>query len=137
MMPSDVGVVDLMIGFPTKNPRLKYEALRTLAKDVESQEMDFPAGYMFKDVPDRLEGEDPIEVTLKAMDRHGIDIGLVGLSGELTHKALALHPDCFVPSLEIDPNDIGGALRRIRDAHATYRIAAVTSFPAGCNPRSQ
>ena len=55
MMPTDVGIVDLMIGFPSDDPRRKYESLRTLAKDSASQEMDFPAQYMFKDVPDRID----------------------------------------------------------------------------------
>ena len=98
--------------------------------------MDFPAEYMFKEVPDRLNpGQEPIEVTLAAMDRHGISIGLVGLRGELTQKALALHPDRFAASLEIDPNDIGTEVRRIRDAHHEFGLAAVTSFPAGCSPQ--
>ena len=136
MMPSGIAIVDPMIGFPTEDPRQKYEVLRTLTKDAESQQMDFPAEYMFKEVPNGLNaGEDPIEVTLTAMDRHGITIGIVGLRGELTQKALTLHPDRFSASLEIDPNDIGGAVRRIREAHHEFGLAAVTSFPAGCSPQ--
>jgi uncharacterized protein len=136
MIPSGIGIVDLMIGFPAEHPREKYESLRTFTKDADSQQMDFPAEYMFKEVPDGLDpGQDPIEVTLSAMDRHGIAIGLVGLRGDLTRKALALHPDRFAASLEIDPNDIAGAVRRIREAHHEFGLAAVTSFPAGCSPQ--
>ena len=32
MMPSDVGVVDLMIGFPNADPRKKYASLRDWRK---------------------------------------------------------------------------------------------------------
>ena len=136
MMPSGIGIVDLMIGFPSERPRQKYESLRTLTKDAESQQMVFPAEYMFKDVPGALgRGQDPIQVTLSGMDRHGIAIGLVGLGSELTKRALALRPDRFAASLEIDPNDIGGALSRIRQAHHQFGLAAVTSFPAGCSPQ--
>jgi uncharacterized protein len=136
MMPSGIGIVDLMIGFPSEHPRQKYGSLRTLTKDAESQEMAFPAEYMFKDVPDALgRGQDPIGETLAAMDRHGIAIGLVGLRGQLTQKALALHPERFAASLEIDPNDIAGEVRRIREAHDEFGLAAVTSFPAGCSPQ--
>jgi predicted TIM-barrel fold metal-dependent hydrolase len=136
MMPSDIGVVDLMIGFPSADARRKYDSLRVLAKDVESQAMEFPAEYMFKDVPDHLDPEqDPVAVTLAAMDRHGIAIGLVGLGNPATIDALHRHPDRFVSGLEVDPNDIGGTVRGIRDAHATRGIVAVTTFPAGCNPQ--
>jgi predicted TIM-barrel fold metal-dependent hydrolase len=62
-------------------------------------------------------------------------VGLVSLGNESTRAALERHPTRFVPSLEVDPNDIGGAVRRIRDAHAEHGIKAVTTFPAGCNPQ--
>ena len=92
MIFPDIGVVDLMIGFPDANARKKYESLRGLAKDAGSQAMDFPAEYMFKDVPNRLdEGEDPINITLEAMDQYGIAIGLVGLGNEATVTALERH----------------------------------------------
>ena len=53
---------------------------RELTKDAESERMEFPAEYMFKDVPDQLEEEEnPVDVTLSAMDKHGIEMGLVGL----------------------------------------------------------
>ena len=136
MMPTDVGIVDLMIGFPARDPRRKYEALRDLAKDPASQDMKFPAEYMFKDVPDQLaSGQDPVEVTLAAMDRHGISIGLVGLGSKPAGDALARHPDRFAASLEVDPNNIGTTVNAIRRAYADEGIAAVSTFPAGCNPQ--
>jgi uncharacterized protein len=135
MMPTDIGVVDLMIGFPSADPRGKYESLRALAKDEESRRMEFPAEYMFKEVPDHLGAEeDPVAVTLTAMDAHGIELGLVGLRNPVTPKALLRHPDRFVAGLEVDPNDIGGAVRSIREAHVAHGIVAATTFPAGCSP---
>ena len=135
MLP-DVGVIDLMIGFPDADVRHKYESLRGLAKDAGSQAMAFPAEYMFKDVPNRLdEGEDPINITLEAMDRYGIAIGLVGLGNEVTVTALERHPDRFKAALEVDPNNIGVAVQSIRRAQKEYDIKAVTTFPAGCNPQ--
>ena len=136
MMPSDVGVVDLMIGFPNAEARKKYASLRELAKDEESQEMDFPAEYMFKDVPNRLgPADDPVNITLEVMDKQGIAVGLVGLGNEATVAAIERHPDRFKASLEVDPNNIGTAVRSIRRAHEEYGIKAVTTFPAGCNPQ--
>ncbi|HXY28986.1 MAG TPA: amidohydrolase family protein [Acidimicrobiales bacterium] len=136
MMPTDIGVVDLMIGFPSQEPRRHYEYLRAMAKDAESQEMEFPAEYMFKDVPDRLDDEvNPVDVTLAAMDRHGIALGMVGLGNEATLEALMRFPDRFVASFEVDPNEISRTVRRIRHAHAEHGIVAVTTFPAGCSPQ--
>jgi uncharacterized protein len=136
MIPKDIGVVDLMIGFPSADPRRHYANLRAMAKDAESKNMEFPAEYMFKDVPNRLaEAADPVAVTLGAMDDHGIAIGMVGLGNETTLEALARHPHRFVASLEVDPNDITAAVRRIRSAHTEHRIVAVTTFPAGCSPQ--
>ena len=136
MMPTEIGIIDLMIGFPKADACANYESLRALAKDEESQRMEFPAQYMFKDVPNHLEDEeDPLEVTLAAMDKNGVEIGLVGLGNAASAGALQRYPERFVASLEVDPNDIGGAVRRIREAHAEHGIVAVTTFPAGCNPQ--
>ena len=133
---ASIGIVDLMIGFPSAEASRHYEGIRALTKDAASQEMEFPAEYMFKGVPNQVEdGRDPIETTIEAMDRHGIAIGMVSLGNESTTRALELHPDRFAPSLEIDPNDIGGAVRRVPEAHQRHHIKAVTTFPAGCSPQ--
>ena len=128
--------IDLMIGFPSADPSAKYAYLRELTKDDESATMAFPAGYMFKDVPDGLApGDDPVTTTVQEMDRCGVEIGMIGAYGEYAERALREHPDRFVCSLEVDPNDITGTVRRIRQAKDERDIKAVTSFPAGCNPQ--
>ena len=136
MMPADVGVIDLMIGFPSVDARRHYDFLKTQLRDEDSRRMEFPAEYMFKGVPNYAEeGDDPVGVTLAAMDKHGISMGLVGIGADVTKQALADHPDRFVASLEVDPNNITKAVRRIRQMHDEYGIKAVTTFPAGCNPQ--
>jgi uncharacterized protein len=136
-MPEGIGAVDLMLGFPSANARAHYEFLRAVAKDAESQEMEFPAEYMFKQVPNYLpEGADPVETALQEMDVCGVAIAMIGSPyGEIAQRALKEHPDRFVASLEIDPNDIGKAVRRIRQAKDEHDIKAITAFPAGCNPQ--
>ena len=136
-MPSDVGVIDLLIGFPSHDARHHYDYLRKLTKDTESQAADFPAEYMFKQVPNYLpEGADPIATALQEMDVCGVAIGMLSNpESSLCQQALRDHPRRFVSSLEIDPNDITGAVRKIRECKELYDIKAVTSFPAGCNPR--
>jgi predicted TIM-barrel fold metal-dependent hydrolase len=135
MMPTGIGAVDLMIGFPSADAPRHYDYLRKTLRDAESATMEFPAEYMFKQVPNHLdEGQDPIDVTLEAMDRCGVDIGVVGL-GDVSIRALREHPDRFRATLEIDPNDITAAVRKIRQARDEHGIIAVTTFPAGCNPQ--
>jgi uncharacterized protein len=99
--------------------------------------MEFPAEYMFKQVPNYLpEGADPVETALQEMDVCGVAIGMIGSPyGDVAQRALKEHPDRFVASLEVDPNDITKAVRRIRKAKEEHDIKAVTSFPAGCNPQ--
>ena len=51
-MPTDIGVIDLMIGFPEADRRHYYDFLRANLRDHESlDEFEFPAQYMFKNVP--------------------------------------------------------------------------------------
>jgi uncharacterized protein len=95
------GIVDLMLGFPVADPARNYDFMRKALKVVDGETEEMPAGYMFKGVPNGLQsGDDPIEVTLAAMDRNGIAIGLVGLNGSVARQALKDHPDRFKASLE-------------------------------------
>jgi len=135
-MPTDVGVVDAMIGFPSSDASRHYDFLTPQLRDAESPRMRFPAEYMFKDAPGPLDGAlDPVAATLAEMDHYGIEVGIVGLGSRSAERALAGHPDRFRASLEIDPNDIAKAVASIRDAHRDHGIVAVTTFPAGCNPQ--
>lgn len=132
----ELGVVDLMLGFPSHEAVHNYDFLRPILRDDASQAMEMPAEYMFKEVPNHLEGGiDPVDVVLDQMDHHGIQVGLVGLSSEVAQRALAQHPDRFAASLEVDPNQITRTVHEIREAHAEHGIKAVTSFPSGCNPQ--
>src|SRR3954467_13415667 len=134
--PFELGAIDLMIGFPTADASSRYDSLRAMTKDAESATMEFPAEYMFKAVPNHLpEGADPVAVTMGEMDECGVAVGMVGVASEAAARALREHPDRFVASLEVDPNDISGAVRKIRAAKQEHDIKAVTSFPAGCNPQ--
>jgi hypothetical protein len=133
--PSGVQAVDLMIGFPYRDHHKVFGYLMRGIKDTETPSMAMPAGYMFKDVPDEApEDRDPVDITLGLMDELGVEAGLVGM-GEQSIAAAAKHPGRVLLSLEVDPNDITGVVRKIRAAHAEHGIKAVTSFPAGCMPQ--
>jgi len=134
-MPTDVGIIDTMIGFPGPDFGV-YDFIQRQVKDAESAEFDFPVEYMFKNVPKRLYGsdDDPVGVTLGEMDRFGIEIGLIGCEGAQGERALRDHPDRFVASAHVDPNDVLGEIRRIRRLADEFDLRAVTAFPVGCEP---
>jgi len=135
-LPTGVGIVDAMIGFPSSESRRHYDFLTPQFRDAESPAMAFPAQYMFKDAPEPLEPDaDPVAATWAEMDRYDIAVGIVGLGTASVARALAEHPDRFRASLEVDPNTIAEAVGSIRRAHQEHGIVAVTTFPAGCNPQ--
>jgi uncharacterized protein len=135
-MPSGISVVDTMIGFPHEGFE-QYEFIRKQTKDQSSrEEMEFPAEYMFKNVPKDLPTSDPVAVTLHEMDRFGIEIGVIGVSDETSRKALERHPDRFVPTASIaDPNDVSGTVRKLRQEYEEFGIKAAGVFPAGTFPQ--
>lgn len=135
-MPEGQPVIDTMIGFP-KPDFAVYDFIRKQTKDTGSEEMEFPAEYMFKNVPKDLYGTDanPIDVTVGEMDRYNIVKGMIGCRGETAQEALTRYPDRFVASLDIDPNDIMGALRSMDEAHEHWGLRSVSSFPSGCDPQ--
>jgi uncharacterized protein len=137
-MPSDVPIIDLMMGIPSPDAKRTYDFMRPLFRDRESLEsFDFPVEYMFRDVPKFERKEDAIKYTLEQMDRHGIERALIGLSlgDEVSQRALRQHPDRFLPSCGTDPNRGMEDLRDIQRLHESFGIRAVAAFPAGCVPQ--
>jgi predicted TIM-barrel fold metal-dependent hydrolase len=137
-MPTDVGVIDLMLGIPEGSKKSWYGFLRANLMDDESKEMAFPAQYMFKDVPDDLDPEaDPIKVVLGEMDHFGIERAMVGVNFERSTSTQALkdHPDRFFGSYEVNPNLGMKGVRDLVRAYEELGIKAASAFPAGMSPQ--
>jgi predicted TIM-barrel fold metal-dependent hydrolase len=131
-----IGIIDLMIGFPKKNAADHYQFLAGAVKDAESKTMAMPAQYMFTAVPSDVGADaDTVAMLLADMDRCGVARGMVHMGSPESVQALRDHPDRIIPCVDADPNDIVGSLRRIRQAHAEWGIKAVTSFPSGFVPQ--
>jgi predicted TIM-barrel fold metal-dependent hydrolase len=129
-----IPVIDTMIGFPHPDSS-QYDFIRAQTKDSSSREMRFPAGYMFKEVPEGLHADDPISVTLQGMDRHNIERGMVGVEDETSRLALTKHPDRFVASANVDPNQGMEAIRALVRAHEEWDLRAACVFPSGTFPQ--
>src|SRR5258708_13363610 len=79
-MPTDVGVIDLMIATPFRTVARTYQFLRQSLRDRESlDEFEFPAQYMFKDVPHPEAGDDPVRFLLDQMDSFRLQKGMPGV----------------------------------------------------------
>ena len=140
MIRPDGGIIDTMIGFPHEDMKATYAFITKQTNDRESKEdFAFPAQYMFKDVPDeKLTGTaDPIALTLREMDLHGIGRGLIGVNerGDKGDQALTAHPDRFIGSVHVEANDPMSAVRTIVRTYETWGIRAVGVFPAGSFPQ--
>src|SRR5580704_14748663 len=125
-MPNGIAIVDTMIGFPAEDFKM-YDFIREQLKDG-SDRLDFPVEYMFKNVPKHLYGSgDPVAVTLHEMDRFGVEVGLIGVGGDVSRQALKAHPDRFVAQGSVDPNK---GMAGIRDMVRQFEAFGVRSFGA-------
>ncbi len=133
-MPENLGIVDTMIGFPASD-FAQYDFIRAQLKDG-STDFDFPVEYMFKNVPKELYGsKDPISVTLHEMDRFDIEIGLIGVGGDVSRKALKDYPDRFVPQGGVDPNTGMEGVRNMVRQYEEFGVRSFGAFNAGYNPQ--
>ena len=137
-MPTDIPIIDLMLGLPSEEAKRTYDFMRPLFKDKPSLEsFDFPVEYMFKDVPTFSKLGDRITYTLEQMDAFNIERALIGISltDEAAKTALRQHPDRFIASCGTEPNDGMEDIRNIVRLHEEFDIKAVGAFPAGCVPQ--
>ncbi|MFI4933420.1 MAG: amidohydrolase family protein [Caulobacterales bacterium] len=133
-MPAGIGVVDTMIGFPAEDFKM-YDFIREQLKDP-SAKFDFPVEYMFKQVPKELYGSgDPISITLHEMDRFGVEMGLIGVGGDVSRQALKAHPDRFIPQGSVDPNKGMDGIRDMVRQYETFGVRSFGAFNAGYYPQ--
>lgn len=138
-MPKDIHAIDLMMGIPVSETNQEwYEAFKPLLLDEESRQMfKMPAQYMFRDIP-KLEGvDDYLDFTVQQMDRHRIEVALVGFDDD-SATALAAqrrYPTRFAFDYAANPNRGMEEVRKIRRLHGDHGIKAVSVFPSGLCPQ--
>jgi uncharacterized protein len=139
VMPTDVGVVDLMMSLPVKNRRWWAESMAPLLLDKDSMAgFQHAASYMFKDLPtaDRESGDATGEL-LRDMDAFGIEKALIGIDFEDEESANAVrdHPDRLLGSFLINPNRGMEGVRALVEAKERLGVVAAAFFPCGCVPQ--
>lgn len=137
-MPTDIKVIDLMMGIPGEDNSGWYEFIKPLLMDEESHKMfKMPAQYMFKDIPQAGKQDDYILYTIAQMDKHNIERAMIGIDDHYpTHlEAVKKYPDRFFGCYDANPNRGMDEVRKIRRLHKEYGIKAVTGFPSGMLPQ--
>jgi hypothetical protein len=128
-----------MLGIPEGSKKNWYGFLRAGLMDQESKdEFEFPAQYMFKEVPKDIdESKDPISTVLEEMDHFGIERAMVGVSfhRNTSIEAVEKHPDRFFGSYEVNPNRGMEGTRELVRAVEELGVKAATAFPAGMTPQ--
>ena len=69
------------------------------------------------------------------MDKHGVEIGLIGVGGEVSRKALTEHPDRFVGQGSVDPNTGMEGIREMVRQYEAFGVSSFGAFNAGFNPQ--
>jgi predicted TIM-barrel fold metal-dependent hydrolase len=133
------GVIDTMIGLPSsrEDRRKVYDFIRKQALDAETQEMEFPAQYMFKGVPHFEHVDDPVELLVGLMDQFGIVKAPMGLArdSEAMERALTKYPDRFFPMCQVDPNQGMEAVRTLDAAVREHGAKAAHCWGTGLIPQ--
>jgi hypothetical protein len=117
-MPTDIGVIDLMMGIPVSEDNSEaYEFMKPLLMDEESRNLfKMPAQYMFKDIPKIGPVADKVAWVLGHMDRHGIERAMVGLPRnpdvlEAVMAAASARPSATTGSMPSTPSRPGSTRR--------------------------
>ena len=137
-LPTDIGIIDTMLGIPSAERDHWYDFMKPLLLDAESREQfSMPAQYMFN-VPELEDIENGLAYTLQQMDSFGVERAMLGISGDASRvheSALRSHPDRFFACYAANPNLGMEEVRRIRDMKERFDIKAVTGFPSGLVPQ--
>ena len=134
------GVVDTMMGMPASSAERNtkhYAQMNAGILDKEAREQfTFPAQYMFKDVPDYGDVDDPVGLLLAEMDRFNITHGMINVAtNEVAKQAVREHPDRFVASFNVDPNRGMECVRELDAAVRELGVRSAQVFPAGLLPQ--
>ena len=145
-MPTDVGVIDLMMNIPGEDQSNWYTFMRPLLLDEESRSVfEMPAQYMFRNLPDAGPQDDYVAYTVAKMDAFGIERAMLGVrapndtdvteEGNPNLDAIRRYPDRFFGSYNANPNEAMDEVRRVERMVRERNVKCVTGFPSGLCPQ--
>ncbi len=140
-MPTDIGVIDTLLGIPSQDKARSYNWLRPLLRDRESLEaFEFPVQYQYRDRPDVPSGgtvDDMINFTVEQMDKHGIAKALVDVDLEdgPGARAVTRYPNRFFGAFGVDPNAGVPGLRKLQQAVDQLGVKTASVTPCFVHPQ--
>jgi predicted TIM-barrel fold metal-dependent hydrolase len=140
-MPTDIGIVDTLLGIPSTDKAGAYDWLRPLLRDRESLEaFGSPVQYQYHDrpaTPDEGTVDDMIDYTIDQMDQNNIWKALIDvrLDEGPGRRALERYPDRFFGAFAVDPNRGVPALRDLQHAVEDLGVKAAAVMPAFVVPQ--
>ena len=138
-MPGNIGIVDTMIGFPHEDMKEVYRFItrrpRTPSPRKTSTFRSSTCSRTSRKGSPR--GRRPGRVTLREMDLWGVEMGLIGV-GDRGHRGegAEAHPDRFIPSTSVDPNDGMNGIRSLVPSTRRTGSAPSASSRPGPSRRS-
>src|SRR5204863_310060 len=122
-MPVDVPVIDLMMGLPEGHKKDWYGFLRKGFMDEESKDMEFPAQYMFKEVPKDIdESADPITVVLRHRAEPSDALGV---------KLMLKWPNLYYSTRAFSPKYYPKTVIDFANTRGTNKVMYAGYFPMG------
>ena len=141
-MPTDIAIVDTLLGIPSVDKTGAYDWLRPLLRDAESLDaFDFPVQYQYHALPDVPKDgtlDDMIDFTVEQMDKHRIWKALLGVgldADDPGRRAMERYPERFFGSFSVDPNLGVPALRELQHAVEDLGVKAASVTPAFVAPQ--
>ena len=141
-MPTDIGIVDTLLGIPSAEKGGAYDWLRPLLRDAESLDaFDFPVQYQYHALPDVPKDgtvDDMIDFAVEQMDKHHIWRALLDVRLDADNpgrRAMERYPDRFFGGFGIDPNRGVPALRELQHAVEDLGVKAASVTPAFVHPQ--
>lgn len=138
--PRDVGVIDLMLEFPSGRAGMGMGAARALTRDKGTDDFSHhPAQYLFKDAGDRMSRTQGPDEIVHMMDEYGVDMAQVGINARDLESAVKLfdnYPGRFFGEVGVNPNDGMDSVKLLDEAiHAHPNIKAASAAPCLLNPQ--
>jgi len=129
-------IIDTMIVFPAPRGASRYAFVQKALGQHATGADRSPVAHVFKDAVEIADGEDPIDYTLEKMDKHAIGLAVIDLvTDPMAAEALRRHPDRFVPTATVDPNEGMKAVRAIAEMQETVGLKGVSFAPSFCSPQ--
>ncbi|MCL0101495.1 amidohydrolase family protein [Dehalococcoidia bacterium] len=113
-----IKAVDCSLDMNLERGENLFSGVRSLLRDPESRDYDFPSQHFFKDAPQRINAKQTPESIVAMLDDFGVDKAIVGIRHETAEESLRIFekfPARLYGKLTVDPHEGMEAVKKIQD----------------------